>query len=88
MKESCLDCFKNLSIDTRFKIYEYLKSHKKACVSEVTDFIKLKQPTVSYHLHEMENSGLLTRVVDGKHVYFSINSKCPHDGKKCIVTKN
>lgn len=85
MKDLCLGCFKNLSTDSRFKIYEYVKNNKTACVTDITKFTNLKQPTVSYHLKEMENSGLLNRQIEGKKVYVSINKNCPFDGSKCIV---
>ena len=88
MHEDCFHCFKNLSVETRFKIYFYLIAKKRACVSEVTNFIHLKQPTVSYHLNEMESSGLLKRDACGKHVYFSVNKICPNRGEKCLVSKN
>lgn len=85
MKDLCLGCFKNLSTGSRFKIYEYIKNHKDVCVTDITQFTKLKQPTVSYHLKEMEDSGLVNRVAEGKKVFVTINKKCPHDGVKCIV---
>lgn len=86
MKELCTNCFKNLGIKSRIKIYNFIQVNKKATVAEVTDFIKLKQPTVSYHLKNMHESGLLNRVELGKQVFYSVNTKCPHDYDYCVLS--
>lgn len=86
MKNSCTNCFKNLGVGSRLKIYSFLEDDKPKNVSQITQFVGLRQPTVSYHLSEMQKAGLLTKKSQGKESYYSINKKCPHDGKRCIVS--
>lgn len=85
MNNKCIGCFKNLSVESRFKIFEFIKQNKNVREADVVSYINLKQPTVSYHLHEMEASGLIKRVPEDNKVYFIVNKQCPHDGHKCIV---
>ena len=85
MKNLCLNCFRNLSVDSRFKIYEFIKNNKNVCVTHIIEQVNLKQPTVSYHLTEMQNSGLIKKIHKGNKVYLKINKICPHDDHKCLV---
>lgn len=85
MKSTCINCFKNLSIESRIKIFEYLSKLGEKSVGDITKFVNLKQPTVSYHLKEMEASGLLKKRIKGRVVLYSVGESCPHDGHKCIV---
>jgi len=85
MKSNCLTCFKNLSVESRVRIFEYLTGSGEKSVNDITRFINLKQPTISYHLKEMVESGLLKKRLDGRGVYYSVGEKCPHDGQRCIV---
>jgi DNA-binding MarR family transcriptional regulator len=66
-------------------MFEYLSTSGEKSVGDITKFINLKQPTVSYHLKEMVVSGLLKKRVDGRGVFYSVGESCPHDGHKCIV---
>ena len=85
MKSLCINCFKNLGVESRSKIYVLLSEQGRSNVKEITQSIGLKQPTVSYHLKEMQETGLLRRIVRGKEVFYDVNAKCPRDGKRCIV---
>lgn len=77
----CSNCFRSLGVPSRMKIYMYLQSKDNASVSEVVDVVGLKQPTVSYHLKEMEDQGLLESKKSGKEVYYKIGKGC----KNCIL---
>lgn len=68
-------------------IYNYLKNKGKATVNEIVDIMGVTQPTVSYHLKEMRESGLLKNEKKGKKVFYQINPKCPHDDKDCVLNK-
>ena len=63
------------------KIYMYLQDKKTASVSEIVSMAELKQPTISYHLKEMEEQGLLSSKKVGKEVYYQIGAGC----KDCIL---
>ncbi len=65
---------------SRRKIYEYLSTHGEKTVGEITHYMKLRQPTVSYHLKEMKKEGLLTSRKEGREVYYSVKMLCPEGG--------
>lgn len=88
MKTACTRCFKNLGVDSRSKLFSYIESNGESTVTALTKFLGLRQPTVSYHLKEMSDSGLLKKRSVGKTVIYSINAACPHDGKSCVVSHN
>ena len=85
VKENCTSCFKGLSVPSRMQIYTFLERHKKARVSEVVKVVGLRQPTISYHLKEMEHDGLLKSQKVGKEVYYTVSHFCPYDGGKCVL---
>lgn len=62
------------------KIYEVLSMAGEKTVSELTVVMKLKQPTVTHHLREMEKEGLLASRKDGRKVYYSVKMSCPEGG--------
>ena len=81
---NCQGCFSSLGIDSRYKIYELLKKEAKT-VSEIATFIGLKQPTITYHLKQMEVSGLLKSRKDGHFVYYELSEVCPQTLRSCIL---
>lgn len=83
----CSACFKALSVPSRLKIYTYLAKNKSATVSEIVEVVGLKQPTVSYHLKEMENLGMIDHVKKGKEVFYSLDAKCHSLGKDCFLNE-
>jgi ArsR family transcriptional regulator len=42
------------------------------CVCDFEELLGLKQPTVSYHLKQLLNAGLVTREKRGSYAYFSL----------------
>jgi predicted transcriptional regulator len=85
VNQPCTHCFKSLGITSRMIIYTYLKSCNEANVTQITAEVNLKQPTVSYHLHQMEEQGLLVRAKKGKEVLYSINLLCPAYNRECVL---
>lgn len=67
------------------KIYNYLKKHNKATVSQLVEVVKLTQPTVSYHLTQMKKTGLLADKKVGKHVFYSVKEGCENTSKNCVL---
>lgn len=65
---------------SRRKIYEYLTLHGEKTVGEITQYMKLRQPTVSYHLKEMKKEGILTSRRQGREVFYSVKLRCPEGG--------
>jgi len=63
------------------KIYEYLSAKGEKTVGEITQMMRLRQPTVSYHLTEMKRQGLLASRREGREVYYSVKMVCPEGGE-------
>ncbi len=68
------------------KIYSFLRDKGKSTVSAVVNFIGLTQPTVSYHLKEMRNNGLLDSTKVGKEVFYEIRKDCAINRKDCVLS--
>lgn len=85
MKASrCSHCFSNLAVDSRMKIFLFLKENGSKIVSEVVAETSLSQPTISYHLKNMEKSGLLSKKRIGKEIYYKVNKNCPESHEICV----
>jgi DNA-binding transcriptional ArsR family regulator len=69
------------------KIYTFLKQKGSASVSELVSVVKLTQPTVSYHLKEMKDSGLLVSEKKGKEVFYAISGTCPIYEDSCVLNE-
>ena len=65
---------------SRRKIYQYLFSEGEKTVGEITKKLKLRQPTVSYHLKMMKKEGLVNCRREGRKVYYKIALVCPEGG--------
>jgi len=83
----CSHCFKSLGIESRVKIYTFLKTKGKSTVTDIVGVLDLTQPTVSYHLKEMKESGLLTSEKIGKSVFYSVNCNCPETDARCFLSR-
>jgi DNA-binding transcriptional ArsR family regulator len=78
MKIKCVKCFKTVSINSRFKIFEFLKKNKKeVSVSDLVNLTALKQPTVTFHLNKLAQSGLIKKRKAGRMVYCKAIANCP-----------
>jgi ArsR family transcriptional regulator, arsenate/arsenite/antimonite-responsive transcriptional repressor len=66
--------FKALADRHRVKILNrLLQAHGEAvCVCDFEDLLPLKQPTVSYHLKQLLDAGIVEREKRGSFAYFSI----------------
>ena len=84
-KTWCPGCFKALSTKVRSGIVDLIQRKGELAVSQIVDKFKLKQPTISYHLSQLEKSGLLESRAEGRHVFYRLNQKCPYDNRKCIL---
>ncbi len=62
---------KALSDGTRFQIIEFLLEGRK-CVCEIFPQVKKSQPTVSIHLGNLENWGIIKSHREGKRIFYEI----------------
>lgn len=66
--------FKALGDPTRVKLLSLIAagSDGEACICDLTDPVGLSQPTVSHHMKQLVEAGLVTREQRGKWAYFSV----------------
>ena len=66
--------FKALGDETRLKILTML-TKSKTCACKILEEFHFTQPTLSYHMKQLTESGLVDAEKEGKWVYYSINCK-------------
>lgn len=66
--------FKALGDPTRVRLVSLIAAHAdgEACVCDLTDPVGLSQPTVSHHLKQLVEAGLITRDQRGKWAYYRV----------------
>lgn len=66
--------FKALGDPTRVRLLSMIAAQEggEACVCELTDPVGLSQPTVSHHLKQLVDAGLITREQRGKWAYYRV----------------
>ncbi len=81
----CSHCFSNLAVDSRMKVFLFLKDSGAKTVSEIVEQTSLSQPTISYHLKNMQEAGLLSKKRVGKEIFYDVNKECPQNNKICML---
>ncbi|HEV2393195.1 MAG TPA: metalloregulator ArsR/SmtB family transcription factor [Verrucomicrobiae bacterium] len=74
---------KALAHPTRLFIVDEL-SRGERCVCELTDMIGVEMPTVSRHLSQLKNAGLLEDEKRGLQVFYRLRAPCALNFFKCI----
>jgi len=69
-----LNLLKALADETRLKIIEFLLEGEK-CVCEIFPYVKRTQSTVSIHLGNLEDAGILESRREGKKIFYKIKDK-------------
>lgn len=66
--------FKALGDPTRVRLVSLIAAHAdaEACVCDLTDPVGLSQPTVSHHLKQLVDAGLISREQRGRWSYYRI----------------
>ena len=82
-KKNCAQCFKVLSDKTRLTIIKTMRNGKAYNVGEITNAVRVTQPTVSHHLRLLLRIGLLTKERKGREVRYAFNGVYPC--KRCGV---
>lgn len=65
--------FKALGDETRLRIVSMLAAGK-TCACKLLEAFNFTQPTLSYHMKQLVDSGLVNAEKDGKWVHYSINA--------------
>lgn len=86
INERCTECFRELGAGAKVRIVASLTAQPKPkTVTEFVQLLKLKQPTVSFHLKTLKDVGLLKSKKEGRFVYYSLNEKCRKGGQECFL---
>lgn len=66
--------FKALGDPTRVRLLSLVAAHTdaEACICDLTEPVGLSQPTVSHHMKQLTEAGLVTREQRGKWAYFRV----------------
>lgn len=79
--------FKALSDESRLKILLLISKNEyrceckeekcvdSSCMKDIAESIHLSLPTISHHIKELVNAGLITTTKNGKFVYCNINKR-------------
>jgi len=74
---------KSLAHPTRLFIVDEL-SRGERCVCELTDLIGVEMPTVSRHLSQLKNAGILEDEKRGAQVFYRLRVPCVLNFFKCV----
>jgi len=66
--------FKSLSDETRLKIIDML-SCGELCACDILEQFSISQSTLSYHMKNLTDSGLVTAVRDGAWMRYTLNQE-------------
>ncbi len=75
---------KALSHPARIKILEVLTSMNICMCGDIVEQLPLSQSTVSQHLKELKNSGLIDGEIEGPKVCYCVNQKALQSAKKLL----
>ncbi len=66
--------FKALGDPTRVRLLSLIAASEggEACICDLTEPVGLSQPTVSHHMKQLVDAGLVTREQRGKWAYFAV----------------
>jgi len=71
----CLDFFRALAVQTRFTIFHYLKTNShKINITELVKFLRLSQPTITFHVNKLVQVGLIKKHKVGRNIYCKIEN--------------
>lgn len=69
--------FNNLSQEVRFKVFKLLIKAGESGLypSDILEKVKISAGTLSFHLKELETSGLIVKEKQGRNILYRINSE-------------
>ncbi|VWX30828.1 Transcriptional regulator, ArsR family [Moraxellaceae bacterium 17A] len=78
------DFLKALSDPTRLKIVQLLNQKQALCVCDIISELNQPQPTISRHLNQLKQIGILESERKGTWIWYSISQELPSWGKAVI----
>lgn len=76
---------KALGHPARIAILQFLASQQSCVCGDIVDELPLSQSTVSQHLKELKNSGLIKGNIDGPSVNYCIDQKAWNSAKSKLA---
>lgn len=67
--------FKALGHPARLAIVSFLMKQKDCICNDIVNELPLAQPTISQHLKELKNAGIIQGTIEGKSFCYCINPK-------------
>ena len=67
--------FKALGHPARLAIVQFLINQKDCICNDIVNELSLAQPTISQHLKELKNAGIIQGTIEGKSICYCINPK-------------
>ena len=67
--------FKALGHPARLAIVQFLINQKDCICNDIVNELSLAQPTISQHLKELKNAGIIKGTIEGKSICYCINPK-------------
>jgi len=84
-EELCPTCFKAVGVESRYKLICSLgKTKEGATVSQLTERLGLKQPTVTHHLQILQSVDAVTVADRGRERVYTLNRKA-HCFEDCKI---
>lgn len=74
--ESRAKVLKALAHPARLKLVDVLSEHDEVCVCELTEAIGTDMSTVSRHLTQLKNAGIVESEKHGQMVFYRLRVKC------------
>lgn len=78
--------FKVLGHPARIAILQHIINQKACICNDLVEELGLAQATISQHLKELKNIGIIKGSVEGKSVCYCIDEKVWHEIKNDLVT--
>lgn len=78
-KNTLATMFKVLAHPARLAILQYIINQKECIGNDLVEELGLAQATISQHLKELKNSGLIQGTIEGKTVCYCIDEKVWND---------
>ncbi|MAT69848.1 MAG: transcriptional regulator [Planctomycetaceae bacterium] len=82
--ETRAQVLKALAHPARLKLVDLLAEHEEVCVCDLTEEIGMDVSTVSRHLTQLKNAGIVESDKRGQMVFYSLRVKCLKSLFGCI----
>ncbi len=80
--------FKALADETRLKIINMLTESEELCACKILENFNITQPTLSYHMKILTDSGLVLGNKDGSWMKYTLNSERITELRSFLNSKN